>query len=51
MVALALPFLYSLNMLWGFDHELRATNFPRDWYETDQYLMEQEGDFSVLFLP
>jgi len=50
-LALSLPVLYSLNMFWGFDNELGVADYPADWYEVDQYLMEQEGDFNVLFLP
>lgn len=51
IAALALPWLYSLNMLWGFGRELETVDFPPDWHEVNQNLTEQEGDFQVLFLP
>ena len=53
LVALALctPFAYSLNMLGGFNGELRVVDYPAEWYQVNDFLNRQPGDFKVLFFP
>jgi len=50
-LALVSPFVYSLNMLGGFNHELKVRAFPNSWYEVNSYLNQQRGDFNTLFFP
>lgn len=51
VAVLALPFAYSLNMLWGFKGQLRPAQYPIEWLEANDFLNRQPGDFTVLFLP
>lgn len=50
IIVLLTPFLYSLPIfgLWG---QVRATDYPEEWYEVNNYLNQDETDFNVLFLP
>ena len=50
IIVLLTPFLYSLPIfgLWG---QVRATDYPEEWYEVNNYLNQDEADFNVLFLP
>jgi hypothetical protein len=39
-------------MLWGFGGHLRVTpDYPKDWYEVNEFLNQDRADFKVLFLP
>lgn len=49
-VLVAVP-VYSINMLDGFNGQLRSTWYPFEWTEVNKFLDAQEGDFNVLFLP
>lgn len=51
IAVLALPFAYSMNMLWGFRGQLRPVQYPVEWREANNFLNQQPGDFTVLFLP
>jgi hypothetical protein len=51
VIILTLPFLYSITMFWGFGGQLNVTDYPSDWYETNNYFEEHPGDYAVLFLP
>jgi len=50
IIVLLTPSLYSLPIfgLWG---QVKATDYPREWYEVNNYLNQDEDDFNVLFLP
>ncbi len=50
-LALSSPFIYSLNMLGGFSGELNAVDYPDSWYEVNDFMNSQPGDFKVLFFP
>ena len=49
-VALLTPATYSFTMF-GFNGQLGVTDYPREWYEVNDYLNEDNDDFNVLFLP
>jgi len=38
-------------MLGGFNNQLDVVDYPREWYEVNNYLNKQSGDFNVLFFP
>ena len=50
IIVLLTPSLYSLPIfgLWG---QVKATDYPREWSEVNNYLNKDETDFNVLFLP
>lgn len=50
-IALASPFAYSVNMLWGFKGQLKPMDYPVEWQEVNNFLNRQPGDFTTLFLP
>jgi len=45
------PIAYSFNMLFGFNGQLKAVDYPKEWYEANNFLKYQSGDFKILFLP
>lgn len=49
-VALVTPLVYSFTMF-GFHGQLKATDYPQEWYQVNDYLKLDEDDFNVLFLP
>lgn len=50
ILALLVPLFYSFPIFgsWG---QLKATDYPEEWYEINDYLNEDDDDFNVLFLP
>ncbi len=42
---------YTPTMLWGFGGQLRATQYPADWFAANAQLSQQTGQGKVLFLP
>lgn len=51
IIALVTPFIYSFTMFNGFWGQLKPTDYPGDWYETNDLLNNDTQDFNVLFLP
>ncbi|MBU5678830.1 MAG: hypothetical protein QXJ96_01935 [Candidatus Aenigmatarchaeota archaeon] len=50
-VIITLPIIYSYTMLFGFNNYLKPTNYPKDWYEVNDFLKNDEEDFNVIFFP
>jgi len=50
ILALLVPLFYSFPIFssWG---QLKATDYPTEWYEVNDYLNQDDDDFNVLFLP
>jgi hypothetical protein len=48
---LALPILYTPLMLWGFRGQLAPVHYPVSWFEVNDLLNRDRGDFKVVFLP
>jgi len=50
ILALLVPLFYSFPIFgsWG---QLKATDYPKEWYEVNDYLNQDKDDFNVLFLP
>jgi hypothetical protein len=48
---MALPLLYTPTMLWGAGGQLRAVDYPADWYSLNRTLNAETGEGKVLFLP
>jgi len=49
-VALITPAAYCFTMF-GFHGQIGVTDYPREWYEVNEYLNQDKDDFNVLFLP
>jgi len=56
-IKILLPFLFFLplfnshQILWGLNQQLKVNDFPSSWYQVNNILNKQDGDFGVLFLP
>lgn len=50
-IFLIIPLIYSPIMLWGFGGQLKAADYPKDWYQMNETLKADKEDFRVLFLP
>lgn len=49
---LLIPVYYTYPMLWGFSGHLNVTpDYPRSWYQVNDFLNHDKQDFRVLFLP
>jgi hypothetical protein len=51
ILALITPFVYSFTMFNGFWGQIKPTDYPEDWYETNEFLNQDNQDFNVLFFP
>lgn len=51
ILALITPFIYTHSIFFAFDGQLKSVDYPSDYYEINQYLLEDENDFNLLFLP
>lgn len=51
IMALAVPLVYSFTFFNGFAGQLKAADYPSDWYEVNELLSKDEQDFNVLFFP
>lgn len=50
-LALIAPILNCFTIFNGFWGQIKPTDFPEDWYEINEFLNEDSGDFNVVFLP
>jgi hypothetical protein len=50
-LTLSTPFIYSFTMFNGFWGQLKPTDYPKDWYEVNDFLNQDNQDFNILFLP
>lgn len=50
-IIIALPLIYSYTMLFGFNGYLKPLDYPKGWYEINEFLKSDKEDFNVLFLP
>ena len=50
-LAISSPFIYNVNMLFGFSGQMSTQEYPSEWYEANQYLNQHKGDYNTLFLP
>lgn len=51
VILLAIPLIWTHTMLWAFDNQLFATNYPPAWFTINQKLNADRGNFQALFLP
>ena len=51
VIFLLLPILYTPTMLWGFSGQVKASNYPADWYSLNDKLNQDKDNYQVLFLP
>jgi hypothetical protein len=49
-IIIILPMIFTFT-IFGFNGQLKTTDFPDSWYEVNEYLNRDEDDFNVLFLP
>ena len=50
VVLLLAPIAYSFS-IFGFQGQLKTTDYPQGWYEVNEQLNRDDEDFQVLFLP
>jgi len=50
VISLLTPVIYTLPMFGSYG-QLRATDYPQEWYMINQYLNQDTDDFNVLVLP
>jgi len=48
---LLVPLVYSFTFFNGFAGQIKPTDFPKDWYEVNEFLNKDKDDFKVLFFP
>ncbi|ENN96223.1 hypothetical protein J422_03463 [Methanocaldococcus villosus KIN24-T80] len=51
LAILLIPLIYSFTFFNGFAHQIKPTDFPKDWYEVNEFLNKDKDDFRVLFFP
>lgn len=51
VLLLATPLAYTWPALWGFSGQLSPTEYPDGWAEANDHLVEDQGQYRVLFLP
>jgi hypothetical protein len=51
IMGLITPFLYSFMFFNGFAGQIMPTDYPSDWYETRNFLNEDNQDYKILFFP
>jgi len=50
-ISLITPLVYSFTFFNGFAGQIKPTDYPEDWYETNNYINEDKQDFKILFFP
>ncbi len=50
-LAIITPFIYSFTMFNGFSGQLSSVDYPKDWYEMNEFLNNDTQEFNVLFFP
>lgn len=50
IIILLTPLGYNFTMF-GFQGHVGTTDYPREWYQVNEYLNRDEDDYNVLFLP
>jgi len=51
VLLLALPFVWTPTMLYGFNGQLKPVHYPADWSAVNAKLTHDSGSFQTLFLP
>ena len=51
LAILFIPLIYSFTFFSGFAGQIKPTDFPKDWYEVNEFLNEDKDEFRVLFFP
>ena len=51
VIFLIIPLIYSFTFFNGFAGQIKATDFPKDWYKVNKFLNKDKDDFKVLFFP
>lgn len=50
-ISLITPLVYSFAFFNGFAGQIKPTDYPGDWYETNNYINKDKQDFKILFFP
>jgi len=50
IAALLTPLAYSFTMF-GFHGQLKPSEYPKEWYEINEYLNQDKDDYNLFFLP
>ncbi len=50
LLTMTIPLIYTYP-IFGFYGQLRTVDYPKEWYDINEYLKRDRDDFNVLFLP
>lgn len=50
-VFLIIPLIYSFTIFNGFAGQIKSTDYPKDWYKTNNFINNDSQDFKILFFP
>ncbi|AIJ06305.1 hypothetical protein JH146_1463 [Methanocaldococcus bathoardescens] len=45
------PLIYSFTFFNEFDNQIKPTDYPKDWYEVNNFLNKDKDNFNILFFP
>jgi hypothetical protein len=51
VIFLIIPLIYSFTFFNRFAGQIEPTDYPKDWYEINNFLNKDKQDFKILFLP
>ena len=51
IIAFVTPLVYTYPILFGFQDQIKATDYPETWYQVEDYFNNDSDDFNILFLP
>ena len=51
VLILGVPLLYSFTIFNGFYRQIEPRDYPPEWYEINEFLLNDTEDFDVLFFP
>jgi hypothetical protein len=46
-----IPLIYSFTFFNGFDNQIKPTDYPKDWYQVNNFLNKDNDNFNILFFP
>ncbi|ACX72265.1 conserved hypothetical protein [Methanocaldococcus vulcanius M7] len=48
---ITIPLIYSFTFFNGFDNQIKSTDYPKDWYQVNNFLNKDKDNFNILFFP
>jgi len=47
----SIPIIYQFNMLFAFNGQLKTCEYPKSWYDINDFLNADKDDYNILFFP